>query len=278
VSGSSGSSGARDAALSDVTDTGSGQPGADALVMYDGTPSQVVADAGLGCTTRNGLPIRFNPIFSGYDGVHTYQVPVFVPGMDPSMLTWGSTDPSMVDIQPYAGRPGMMLTTKKAGDVTLVAFVTGTSMCGTAPLHIEAYTSDEWDLGNNRYNNGNPLNLSIDAGNSSTFDGALPDGATFDASAYIPDAANRCAAAMMYGNPFENPPAACTNCHGTMSNGTILGMSLFMDVQHTPEQGVGACPGEAGCERKRGRGYVMRGSPVHSDMGMQTRLPEHAAW
>jgi hypothetical protein len=240
--GSSGSPGSGDATLAGITDAGSNVPGADALVMYDGTPSQVVTDAGLGCTTPDGLPIRFNPMFSGFDGVHTYQVPTFVQGMDPSMLTWGSTDPSMVDIQPYAGRPGMMLTTKKAGDVTIVAFVTGTSTCGTASLHIEAYTPDQWDLGNSRYNNGNGLTITIDG---TTLDGAipttLPDGAPIpegglDASAYLPDAANLCATAMMYGNVFEDPPAACTNCHGTMSNGMLFGMSVFMDVQHTPEQ------------------------------------------
>jgi hypothetical protein len=242
-SSSSGASKNTDASTADSVQDGSGAvPGSDALVLYDGAPSMVVTDAGLGCTTPNGVTIRFNPMYSGYDGVHTYQVPTFVPGMDPSMLTWGSTDPSMVDIQPYTGRPGMMLTTKKAGDVTIVVFVKGTSTCGTAPLHIEAFTPDEWNLGNDRYNNGNGLTLTIDG---STFDGAfpdaLPDGAPFpeggfDASAYIPDAANLCATAMNYGNPFENPPAACTNCHGTMSNGMLFGMSLFMDVQHTPEQ------------------------------------------
>jgi hypothetical protein len=227
---------------SSASDDGSG--GLDAtLVMYDGTPSMIVTDAGLGCTTANGLPIRFNPMYSGFDGTHTYQIPAFVPGTDPSKLTWGSTDPTMVNIQNYTGRPGVMLTTKKAGDVTIVAFVTGTSTCGTAPLHIEAYTPAQWDLGNSRYNNGNGLTITIDG---STYDGAIPttlpdgapipDGAMFDASAYIPDAANLCATSKMYGNPFENPPAACTNCHGTMSNGRILGMTVFMDVQHTPEQ------------------------------------------
>src|SRR5258708_26594499 len=120
-------------------------------------------------------------MFSGYDGVHPYKVPTFGPGVDPSKLTWGSTDPSMVDIQPYAGRPGVMLTTKKAGDVTIVASVTGTSMCGTAPLHIEAYTQADWDLGNGRYNNGNPLNLGnlskfVDADIPDGWDGAIPDG------------------------------------------------------------------------------------------------------
>jgi hypothetical protein len=239
---SSGSTGGRDATVSVVTDGGGGSiPGADALVLYDGAASMVVTDAGLGCTTPNGLTIRFNPMYSGFDGVHTYQIPTFVPGMDPSMLTFGSTDPTMVDIQPYAGRPGMMLTTKKAGDVTIVAFVTGTSTCGTAPLHIEQYTTAEWQLGNDRYNNGNPLTFTTPDG--ATFDGAatLPDGAPFDAAGFDAaniDAADLCAQlmAMNFSNPFLNPPAACTNCHGTMSNGMLFGMTVFMDVQHTPEQ------------------------------------------
>jgi len=204
-----------DATLPAVTDAGTGAPGGDALVMYDGTPSQVVTEAGVGCTTPNGLAIRYSPMFSGYDGVHTYQVPTFVQGMDPSMLTCGSTDPSMVDIQPYAGRPGMMLTTKRAGDVTIIAFVNGTSTCGTAPLHIEAYTPAEWDLGNGRYNNGNPLTVTVSTG---------------DAAVSAGDAA--CA----QGNPFESPPAACTNCHGTMSNGMLVGSSIFSDGHYTPEQ------------------------------------------
>jgi hypothetical protein len=210
-------------------------PGSDALVLYDGEAS-TVAMGPLGCNTPDGLMIRFNPMYSGFDGVHTYQVPTFVPGVDPSMLTWGSTDPSMVDIQPYAGRPGMMLTTKKAGDVQIVATLNGSTTCGYAPLHIEAYTPAEWDLGNSRYNNGNPLTLTIDG---MTFDGALPDALPDGAplpDAFSFDAANLCAMAMNYGNPFESPPAACTNCHGTMSNGMLFGMTVFMDVQHTPEQ------------------------------------------
>jgi hypothetical protein len=239
----SNSSGGGDATL-DGNSSGSGDAGLDAasmLVTYDGPASMVITDAGLGCTTPNGLPIRFNPMFSGFDGVHTYQIPTFVPGMDPSMLTWGSTDPTMVDIQPYSGRPGMMLTTKKPGDVTIVAFVTGTSMCGTANLHIESYTPDEWQMGSDRYNNGNPLTItqadgaSIDASGPPT----LPDGAPFDAADFdASDAAAFCAQLqmMMVTNPFENPPAACTNCHGTMSNGMLFGMTLFTDVQHTPEQ------------------------------------------
>jgi hypothetical protein len=232
--GSSGSGGSRGSGSSSATDNGSG--GMDAtLVMYDGAPSMVVADGGLGCTTPNGLPIRFNPMYSGYDGTHNYQIPTFVPGTDPSKLTWGSTDPTMVNIQSYTGRPGVMLTTRKAGDVTIVAFITGTTTCGTAPLHIEQYTTAEWDLGNARYNNGNALVYDPDAAGVSTmgFDGNFPEGG-FDASGF--DSGLSCAMAQGLSNPFEKPPAACTNCHGTMSNGMLFGMTLFKDVQHTPEQ------------------------------------------
>ena len=85
----------------------------------------------LSCSTPDGLPIKFNPIYSGFDGVHTYQVPVFVVGVDPSTVTWGSSDPTMVSFQPYVR--GIMITTKKAGNVTIVARVG--SQCGSAPLH-----------------------------------------------------------------------------------------------------------------------------------------------
>jgi hypothetical protein len=229
----SSSSGGSSGSSSGASDGGS-DDGMDPRAMYDGPPPMTITDAGLGCTTPNGLPVRFNPMYSGYDGTHKYQVPAFVPGMNPGSLTWGSTDPTMVDIQPYTGRPGVMLTTKKAGDVTIVAFVTGTTMCGTSPLHIEQFTVDDWNTGNARYNNGNPLNFTYDAGDSG-FDGNFAE-AGFDAAGF--DAADICAMlqAMNFTNPFEHPPAACTNCHGTMSNGMLFGMTLFKDVQHTPEQ------------------------------------------
>jgi hypothetical protein len=233
-SSSSGSSSGGTSSSSGASGSGSGGDMDAMLTMYDGPPPKTITDAGLGCTTPTGLPLRFNPMYSGYDGTHKYQIPAFVPGVDPGSLTWGSTDPTMVDIQPYTGRPGVMLTTKKAGDVTIVAFVTGTMTCGTSPLHIEQFTVDDWNTGNARYNNGNPLNLTYDAGDSG-FDGNFAE-AGIDAAGF--DANDICARlmAMNITNPFEHPPAACTNCHGTMSNGMLFGMTLFKDVQHTPEQ------------------------------------------
>jgi hypothetical protein len=231
---SSGSTGGGDSTVGGPADGGSDVvPGSDALFVYDGPPG-TIADAALGCATPNALNIRFNPMYSGYDGTHTYQVPAFAPGADPASLTWGAEDPSLVDIQPYLS--GIMITTKKAGDTNIVAKTS--KACGVAPIHVAQYTVDQWNLGNARYNNGNPPgNPCPDAGFG---DGAPPDGsfdaAGFDANDF--DANDICAMfmSMNVSNPFECPPAACTNCHGTMSNGMLFGMTLFSDVQHTPEQ------------------------------------------
>jgi hypothetical protein len=240
-SGSNGSSGSSGSSGSTGSDGGASGPYVDAtLVMYDGPPPNV--DGGqLLCATPDGLSIKFNPMYSGFDGTHTYQVPSFVSGVDPGSVTWGSSDPTMVDLQPYI--TGIMITTKKAGDVTIVAKSGG--MCGTAPLHITQFTVDDWNAGNARYNSGGALNLCLDGG---FFDADIPDGfvfdgnlAGYDASAYASyegDSGNCMNIPPGITNPFEcgPPPPACTNCHGAVGNGKLFGMTLFTDVSHTPEQ------------------------------------------
>jgi hypothetical protein len=185
------------------------------------------------CATPNGLPIQFNPMYSGFDGVHTYQVPAFVGGVDPASLTWGSSDPTMVSFQPYVS--GIMITTMKAGDVTIVARTS--SACGTAPLHITQFTADDWNAGNARYNSNGALNFCIDGGlpfDASGFDGNFSG---FDGAAGFGDGGNCMNLPANFTNPFECvPPPACTNCHGPVGNAKIFGMSLFSDVSHTPEQ------------------------------------------
>jgi hypothetical protein len=244
ANGSSGSTGSSGSNESDGGLNNSDKYADATVVMYDGPPPNV--DGGqLLCATPDGLPIKFNPMYSGFDGVHSYQIPTFVMGADPATVTWGSSDPSMVNFQPYV--TGIMITTRKAGDVTIVATVGAT--CGSALLHITQYTVDEWNLGNARYNNGNPLNLSIDAAALKNCDASLGfdadlsgwdgnisgfDASGFDASGF--DAAAELGIQQCIGNPFDTPPAACTNCHGDMSNGKLFGMTLFSDVSHTPEQ------------------------------------------
>jgi hypothetical protein len=208
--------------------------------MYDGPPPNI--DGGhLLCGTPDGLSIKFNPMYSGFDGIHMYQVPSFVAGVDPGSVTWGSSDPTMVSFQPYVS--GIMITTKKAGDVTIVA--TSGTMCGTAPLHITQFTADDWNAGNARYNSGGALNFCFEGGlpfDAGDFDGNLSgfDGnfAGFDGAAAFGDGGNCMNLPANFTNPFEcaPPPPACTNCHGAVGNAKIYGISLFVDVSHTPEQ------------------------------------------
>jgi hypothetical protein len=200
--------------------SGSGGSGGDmdsGLVTYDGPPPNV--DGGkLTCATPDGLSIKFKPMYSGFDGTHSYELPTFVVGVDPGTVTWGSSDPTMVAFQPYV--LGIMITTRKAGDVDVIAQAGG--KCGSAPLHITQYTVDQWNIGNTRYNNGNPLVFTLADGAivdvnipDVHFEGGLPD-------VDLPDT---------FVNPFENPAAACTNCHGDTGNGKV-----FQDISHTPEQ------------------------------------------
>jgi hypothetical protein len=153
-------------------------------------------------------------------------------GVDPGSVVWGSSDPTMVHFDPYVR--GIMITTRKAGDVTIVAQSGG--KCGSAPLHIAQYTVDEWNTGNARYNNSTPLMINPEAGIPVDANFNIPDGYTFDASAF--DAAVICDYLKEAGipNAFANETPACTNCHGVGSNGMLFGMSLFNDIAHTPEQ------------------------------------------
>jgi len=122
--------------------------------------------------------------------------------------------------------------------------------CGLAPIYIEQFSTDggDWFTGNARYNNGNPLNYDYSAYLDGGYDGPIPDGG-FDAAALAAsyqglDASDLCNRldAIHFSNPFEKPPAACTNRHGSMSNGTLFGSPVFSDVMHTPEQTGGFSP------------------------------------
>jgi hypothetical protein len=234
-SGSGSSSGSTSSSGSSGSGSSSGSTGDldSGLVSYDGPPPSI-ADGSVSCSSASGLTIKFNPMYSGYDGVHTYQVPAVVDGADPSTLTWGSSDPTMVKLQAISGQPGIMITTLKAGTVTITATSTagGKTTCGSAPLTITAYTTAEWQMGHDRYNNGNPLTVfSL----LQQFDASIPDGGLdggFDAAGIT----NCPSLPTNFTNPFESPPSACTNCHGPVGNGQLFGQTIFSDVSHTPEQ------------------------------------------
>jgi hypothetical protein len=87
-------------------------------------------------------------IFTGYDGVDSYQAPVITVNHSGN-VTWTIADASLATLQPEGDGHEMMITAKKAGETTVTA--TNGSSTSTATLKIYSYTRDENSDGKRRY-------------------------------------------------------------------------------------------------------------------------------
>ncbi|HEY0464590.1 MAG TPA: hypothetical protein VGC79_10290, partial [Polyangiaceae bacterium] len=144
-------------------------------------------------------------MYSAYDGVHTFQVPAVVNGIDASQIdiTWSASDPSMVKLETDPTTGGVMITTRKAGTVSIIA--SAGNLCGSSLLTITSATATDWTDGSMRYNDGVVINR---------LPRATPPRGTGGAG----------------GAAASATDAACTNCHGDTASGP------YKTVQHTPEQ------------------------------------------
>jgi hypothetical protein len=170
----------------------------------------------------NTLKLSFSPMYSAYDGVRVYQLPVT---LEPAAYDPNSTDPvelssvrwkvdaKYASQQEYPDLPGGVLLTTKASGKTIVTAEarskSGRRLQGTAVLNITKAEAAEWDLGEARYNNNVPIEIAD------------------------PDEANRIAN-MTGGYPFD-PNASCANCHNNSSE--FLGAGVT--IEHTPQQTAG---------------------------------------
>jgi len=134
---------------------------------YVTEPDPSVADAGAdsGPDAAAGLgALGFRPAtaYSGFDGTHTYRVPVAVynAGAD---LTVTADDPGAADVTATAllnpTKDGVtdagqyfLVTTKKAGTITLTARTNGQT--ATSTITVTSYATDRWTTGQQRYLNG----------------------------------------------------------------------------------------------------------------------------
>ena len=140
--------------------------------------------------SRSQLDIYFAPMYSAFDGVHTFQLPAVVMGIDPGSVTWSISNPTLAALQ--ANAEGVMITMQRPGSTTIVANVG--SMCGSATLLINPASADDWSVGSKRYNSGVALTGDV-----------LASG---DGGAALDEA------------------AACTSCHGdTATNGPFRTVS-----------------------------------------------------
>jgi len=166
----------------------------------DGSGSNESAD------TESGLKIQFPKMFSAFDGQHEFKVPVLVTGV--TKVKWSASDPEMVDIE-TANDGTAMITVRKAGTVAIRA--KAGSLAGEAILTITQSKDNEWEAGNQRYNNGVVLERGKRDGGSGEGGGGGGGGAS---------------------DP-NKAQASCTNCHGS------AGGDESKDVEHTPMQTAG---------------------------------------
>jgi hypothetical protein len=151
--------------------------------------------------TAGGLTVAFNPMYSAFDGTHTFQVPAVVVGSNQE-VTWFA-DSSMVGMEVDDERPNEVLLTMLTPGITTIHVQSADGKCGAAPLTISAALESDWEIGNMRYNDGISAHLAGPA---------MPG----------------------TGSPLEQSGMggpACTNCHGETATG-----GAYTDVSHTPEQ------------------------------------------
>jgi hypothetical protein len=163
-------------------------------------------DGGSGSCSSNTLTVAFSPMFTGWDGVHTFQVPAVVKDVKATDVTWSASDTTLVSLAPDPNTGGIMITvnnnaplkvdpSQTPSKVTITAQVNG--QCGSSVLTITpSREDDDWHDGALRYNDGVDLRPAADAG----------------------------------GDGGVDKQVACTYCHGDSANGS------FKDVSHTPEQ------------------------------------------
>ena len=121
-----------------------------------GVAALAVCSAGcVGSSYSQTLNVDFSPMYSGWDGVHTYQVPATIANAAVtgiSNVSWSASDPSVVDLAPASDGVGVMITTKKPGQVTITA--TTANAIGKSLLTVAAYTPAQWAAGQARYTSG----------------------------------------------------------------------------------------------------------------------------
>jgi hypothetical protein len=220
-----------------------------------GAPSDAVDGSGLppvdagavstqaGACANPTVPLIFSPMYSAFipgSTQQTFAIPA-VTG-DGNAATWSLSDPSQGHLQLQAFQsggtllPGVLITLSgdgnDAGEVTVVATETG-GACGASVLTITQNTTDDWNIGSSRYNDGVALHINGVRG----FEGGVPVGRPdggFEAGVLDRDAEARVMGAPTGdgGSYYETDGGtACTNCHGpTATSGP------YKTVSHTPEQ------------------------------------------
>ncbi len=167
------------------------------------------------CTGPGALAVLFSPMYSAFvtdSTAHTFRVPAIVTGTtDP--VSWSATPASAVSIAPDPVTGGAMITILAATPTVTITAQAGTS-CASSVLTITPATEADWQRGNARYNNGQPV---------------IPGCVGEKVKPLLGDSGVKIPPPPDGGCPDVGP--ACTGCHGDTPTA-----GFFAGVQHTPEQ------------------------------------------
>lgn len=175
-------------------------------------------DAGVAEPVRTPL-IRFNPMYTAFDGVHDYQLTPSVPRaaadasdpVDPRTVKW------ILDSEYFIRDPfpdltaSMKLTTKRAGSTRVRVEATtlaGERVYDEAEVLITEVSAEEWETGNARFQVGSPI--------------------TWAPRCTAPEELGLC---RLPCSTLQELPttSACASCHGAMSTSRFA-------IEYTPTQ------------------------------------------
>jgi hypothetical protein len=150
------------------------------------------------------LTLLFTPMYSAYDGgKHKFTLPAIVQG-GLEGIKWSARPADGVDFEPDSDSGGVRITTRKSGDILIIA--RAGKLSGSSMLHVTDTTPELWELGEHRYNNEIPF----------------PD-------FMLPDAGPDGGMAMIDPMGLDIPDnLSCHNCHSATATA--------LDVEHTPQQ------------------------------------------
>ena len=181
------------------------------------------------------LKLTYSPMYSAFDGVHKFQVPVHVEKTTIELSGWSAIPADAVQIDPDPEGGGVLLTVlKDTPEVTIAARTTGsTALGGTATLHVTKGTPEEWAVGQQRYTTGadwtivDPASLPPELQGMDLSKLTLEDIYTIlgpirftELLAQVPE--------RIANSPPPPSNLKCTNCHSSGAK--------YFEVQHTPTQ------------------------------------------
>lgn len=168
------------------------------------------------------LQLVYPTMYSAFDGVHLFQVPVYADDVGIALEAWQAIPSDAVSFSEWRSddgtQIGVLVTIERYEPTITIAASAGTSG-GTAELKVTQTTPEAWEVGQKRYLEGAPFDLESFRANSQLDpEDYEVDFETGEVRITNPDAA-------AFGNPTD---LRCDTCH-------TEGADSFQ-VQHTPTQ------------------------------------------